>query len=166
MFLWFAGLSALAVVLVFQSPAIDYRLVMLGAVAPVLEHIVAGPWVTHTLLWPVAVMTFVMLVFRGRRLVQRRWLGLAIGFFLHLVLDGSWARTSLFWWPGFGTSIRPDDVPALPGLGWLVTMELIGLAVLAWCWRRYGLSDSARLDRFIRTGQLDRGLVGEPKATC
>lgn len=166
MFFWFAGLSFLAVVLVFASPAIDYRLVMAGAVLPVFEHLWGGPWITHALLWPVGVMTVVMLAARGRRLLQRRWLGLAIGFFLHQVLDGSWANTSLFWWPGFGISLADSDVPALPRIGWLVVMELIGIAALAWSWRRYGLSDSEHRARFIKTGQLDRAMVGEPSGTC
>ena len=35
MFLWFAGGSFVLVWLVFRSPAVDFRLVMLGAVLPV-----------------------------------------------------------------------------------------------------------------------------------
>lgn len=166
MFFWFAGLSFLSVVVIFASPAIDYRLVILGAVLPGVEHFWGGPWLMHTLLWPVAVMSVIMVAFQGKRLVQRRWLGLAIGFFLHLVFDGSWSRTSLFWWPGFGTGLADGDTPSLPGIGWLVVMELIGLAVLVWSWRRYGLDDSQRRERFVRTGQLDRRIVGEPSGTC
>ena len=43
MFVWFAAASFLIVVMVFDSPAVDYRMVMLGGVVPVLEGAVAGP---------------------------------------------------------------------------------------------------------------------------
>ena len=54
MFVWFAAASFLLVVLVFSSPALDYRLVMLGAVAPVGDDLLAGevgtgtPWRVRT----------------------------------------------------------------------------------------------------------------------
>lgn len=166
MFFWFAGLAFVAVVLVFQSPAIDYRLVMVGAAAPIIEQLWGPPWPMHSLLFPVVVMTAIMVLARGRRLVQRRWLGLAIGFFMHLVLDGSWARTSLFWWPGFGFDVDAADAPLLPSIGWLVAMELVGIAALAWAWRRYGLDDRGRRQRFLRTGHLDRSTIGEAPGTC
>ena len=166
MILWFAGISFVAVAWVFASPALDYRLVVGAAVAPTLEHVWGGPWAAHSLLWPVAIMTAVMLVFRGRRLRQRRWLGLAIGFFCHLVLDGAWRLTTLFWWPAFGVGIDEADVPTLPGIGVLLFMELAGAAALWWGWRRYGLDDAGRRERLLTTGQLDRAMIGEPPGTC
>jgi len=165
-FFWFAGLSFVAVALIFGSPLIDYRLVMAGAVLPVTELLWGPPWLMHTLLFPVVVMTVVMVAFRGKRLTQRRWIGLAIGAFLHLVLDGSWARTSLFWWPGFGTEVAEADVPSLPGAVPLVLMEVVGIAALVWAGRRYGLDDDKRRERFIRTGHLDRTMIGEAPGTC
>jgi len=166
MFFWFAGLSFVAVALIFGSPLIDYRLVMAGAVLPVIELLWGPPWLLHTLLFPVVLMAAVMVVFRGRRLTQRRWIGLAIGAFLHLVLDGSWARTSLFWWPGFGVDVAEADAPSLPGIGLLLLMELVGIAALVWAARRYGLNDRTRRDRFLRTGHLDRAMIGEAPGTC
>ena len=86
MFFWFIGLSFAAVLIVFSSPALDYRLVMLGAVLPVAEGFVGGPWILHTLLAPVVVMAVVMLLTQNRRLVRRQWLGLPIGLFMYCLL--------------------------------------------------------------------------------
>ena len=49
MVLWFVGGSILLVMLVFQSPAIDYRMVALGSVLPVGELVFGAPRVLHTL---------------------------------------------------------------------------------------------------------------------
>lgn len=98
MFFWYLGLSWVAVWSVFRSPALDYRLVMAGAVLPVGE-LPVGTGPLHTLLAPVVALLVVMLATQGKRLVRRRWLGLPIGMFVHLVLDGAVARPELFWWP-------------------------------------------------------------------
>lgn len=166
MLFWFAGLAFVGVVLVFQSPAIDYRLVIAGAVLPTLELLWGPPWILHTLLCPVLVMAVVMVAAAGRRLVQRRWLGLAIGLFLHLVLDGSWADTSLFWWPVFGTSVDAGHAPGLPPLAVVLIMEVVGLLSIVWAWRRFGFDDGARRTRFFRTGQLDRTRLAAEPPTC
>ena len=49
MFLWFAGLSLVLVTIVFSSPALDYRMVMLGSVLPLLDGVTGGAWVLHTM---------------------------------------------------------------------------------------------------------------------
>jgi hypothetical protein len=51
MFLWFAGVSLVFVWAVFKSPALDYRLVMLGAVLPLGEVALGGPRLLHTLVF-------------------------------------------------------------------------------------------------------------------
>ena len=43
MILWFAGVSFVFVWWVFRSPALDYRLVMLGSVLPVGEAVLGEP---------------------------------------------------------------------------------------------------------------------------
>lgn len=166
MLLWFAGLSFVIVAWIFASPAIDYRLVMLGAVLPVGEMVAGGPWILHTLLAPVVAMTGVMLTFRGKRLVQRKWLGISIGLFLYLVLDGAWARTTLFWWPLFGTEADPSDIPSWEAVPVLIVMELAGAAALAWVIRRYQLARESERRLFIRQGKLSRSLMAEPPGTC
>lgn len=155
MFFWFAGGSFLLVAWIFSSPALDYRLVMAGSVLPVAEKALSGPWALHTLLAPVLTMAAVMLVFRGRRLAQRRWLGLPIGLFFFLVLDGAWARTELFWWPAFGWSA--GDEPGWRPLWVTLLMEAVGVVALVFAARTFGLTDEASRRRFLRNGQLPRG---------
>jgi hypothetical protein len=154
--LWFVSLSILIVVLVFQSAAVDYRMVALGAVLPVAEVLLGGPYLLHTLLGSVLAMALVMGVARGRRLVQRRWLGVPIGLFLHLVLDGTWTRTELFWWPFAGFDALGDGrLPEFDRpLGLILLLEAIGLAVGVWLVRAYGLTDPATRARFLRSGRL------------
>lgn len=158
MFFWFAGLTFAAVLVVFSSPALDYRLVMLGAVLPLIEAVVGAAWILHTLLGPVLVLSVVMIATVGRRLVRRQWLGVPIGLFMHLVLDGSWATTKLFWWPFLGVDdvLGVESVPEIErSLGIVVVMELVGLGVLLWLGRRLELLGSGR-QRFTSTGQLQR----------
>ena len=156
MFFWFVGVGWLLVVSVFQSPALDYRMVMLGSVVPLLDGITGGPWLLHTLLAAVAALAVVMVLTQRRRLVRRRWLGFPIGLFVHLVLDGAWANTDVFWWPAFGTSFGHDRLPEVDRGVLTLLMEVVGIAALVYGWRRYGLDDRGARDRFLRTGQLPR----------
>lgn len=158
MFFWFIGLSFAAVLVVFSSPALDYRLVMLGAALPSAEGLIGGPWVLHTLLAPVVVMTIVMLATQNKRLVRRQWLGLPIGLFMHLVLDGSWADADVFWWPFLGTDgvlggSVVNEFERSPVV--LAIMELTGLAVLIFLVNRLALRTEGR-SLFLSSGQLLR----------
>jgi hypothetical protein len=156
LFFWFIGVGWLLVVAVFQSPALDYRLVMLGTVVPLADALTGGPWVMHTLLASVALLAIVMLATQRRRLVRRRWLGLPIGMFIHLVLDGAWTNTHVFWWPAFGASFGHERLPELDRGGLSVVMEFVGVAALLYAWNRFDLRVPAVRDRFLRTGQLPR----------
>lgn len=155
MLLWFVGLSVAIVWLVFQSPALDVRMVALGALLPWLDVLSGGPNVAHTLVGSVALLTVVMLGTRHRRLLRRRLLGLPIGTFLHLVLDAAWARSELFWWPFLGGDPFAGELPELErGAGVVVVLELAGVAALAWTWRAFGLADPERRRELARTGRL------------
>jgi hypothetical protein len=161
--LWFAGLSFVVVWSVFRSPALDYRVVMAGAVLPVAEAAVGGPWLLHTLVGGVALLAAVMLATRERRLVRRRAIGLPIGVLLHLALDGTFTRGELFWWPFLGEALGVRGLPEMerPAVV-IVLLELAGAAALLWAYRRFGLDDVERRARFLRTGHLDRRLAGAP----
>lgn len=157
MLFWFAGLSFVLVALVFDSPALDYRLVMAGATLPSLERLLGHPFVGHTLVGSVGALFVVMLVGRGKRLRQRQWLGLPIGLFMHLVLDGAWLDEKLFWWPFFGWSdLTAASVPEASWGPGVILAEALGLAALWWAWRRFDLADPARRSNFVRTGRLGR----------
>ena len=165
MFLWFAGGSFVAVWAVFRSPALDYRLVMVGALLPLLDLALGGPRVLHTLLAPVVALVVVMLATQRRRLLRRRWLGLPIGLFLHLVLDGVWTRAHLFWWPAFGVTFPAGRAPELTrSAGLDLLLEVAGAAALVWVWRRFRFAEPDRRQRFVRTGQLGRDLMHGPEA--
>lgn len=163
MFIWFAAGSVTIVWAVFQSPAIDYRMVMLGSILGVGE---VGFWIAplHTLAAPTIVLVAVGLATIGHRLVRRRLLGIPIGMFLHLVLDGAWTRTDVFWWPAAGWSL-PRQRSLIIGRGiWSVLLELIGIGLAVWLFDRFGLDDRDRRHRFLTTGQLDRRFLrdGDP----
>jgi hypothetical protein len=154
-FLWFVGLSVALVWVVFQSPALDVRYVAAGAVLPLVDLVTGGPFVLHTLLGSVLLLAGVMLATRHNRLRRRKWLGVPIGTFLHLVLDGTWATATLFWWPFLGGDAFGGTAPELDRpAGVLVVMELVGIGALWWVWRAFGLADPVRREALVRTGRL------------
>ena len=158
MLIWFAVMSVVLTFLVFQSPAIDYRLVALGSLVPLAE-VPFGAGALHSLLAPTVVLAIVMLLTRNRRLVRRQWLGLPIGMYLHLVLDLAWTRTEAFWWPLLGVEYTDGALEAGRGM-WSIVMEVAGIVAGFWAYQRFGLDDRARRERFLRTGQLDRSVMG------
>jgi len=158
MILWFAGTAFVTVWAVFKDPAIDHRLVIVGALVPdVIDVWTGGRWIAHTVLFSVVLLTAVMLGTRGRRLLRRRLLALPIGTFLHLVYDGMWADRKTFWWPFFGASFH-GRLPSVARGGLDVVLELAGLAALVWAWKRFRLGEPDRRAYFLRTGRLGRDL--------
>jgi hypothetical protein len=158
--LWFVGPAVAIVWTVFRSPMADHRMVAVGVLLPLVEALTGGPRVLHTLLGAVAALGLVMAVTRGRRLVRRRWLGIPIGLFLHLVLDGAFTRAELFWWPFLGFDLGGGGLPELDRpLGVVLLLEVLGAGACWWCYQAFGLADRGRRDRFLRTGQIDRSLL-------
>lgn len=158
MLIWFAAGSVAIVWTIFRSPAVDYRVVALGSVLALVElPFGVGPF--QTLLLSVAALTVTMLATIGQRLRRRRWLGIPIGMFLHLVLDASWSNQSVFWWPLTGWSFPDDRAPVLARGIWSLLLELVGCMIALWLWGEFGLDDPDRRRRLARTGQLDRDLV-------
>ncbi|HJM28065.1 MAG: hypothetical protein QF596_09620 [Acidimicrobiales bacterium] len=156
MVLWFIGLAFIIVASVFESPLIDYRLIIVGSTIPVLEMIFSGPWILHSLAAPVTVMAFVMLIFMGKRLRQRRWLGLPIGMFLYLFLDRAWTKTSLFWWPISGITIKKSELPSWESPLALVLMEAVGAMAIIYSIKKYKLFERENLKLFLITGHIQR----------
>jgi membrane-bound metal-dependent hydrolase YbcI (DUF457 family) len=157
--LWFAGGAVIIVWLVFRSPAIDYRLVVVGALLPLVELPFGSPRVLHSLTGAAVALGLAMVLTPRRRLVQRRLVAIPIGMFLHLLLDGIWTDTSAFWWPFAGLAWSDDRLPELARGGFDVVLELAGAAALWWCWHRFRLDEPARRARFLRTGRIDRDVV-------
>jgi hypothetical protein len=158
-FLWFAGGAFVLVWFAFRSPAIDYRLVIAGALLPLVELPFGSPRVLHSVTGSVALLGLAMVLTPRRRLVQRRLVAIPIGTFVHLLLDGMWTDTDAFWWPFTGVSWSDARLPELSRGAIDVVLELAGAAALWWCWRRFRLNEPERRRRFWRTGQLDRDVV-------
>lgn len=155
MLLWFAFGSIFGVWNVFQSSGLDFRLVALGALLPlVLDAPFGEQAYAHTLLSAVLILAVAMLLTagRGHRLRRRRALSLSIGWFAALVLSASWAHKEVFWWPLFGTSF--PGAALLPPWPVVVVEELLGLLAALWVWTRFGLRDPSRRRLLVRTGRL------------
>lgn len=138
MALWFAGLAVVAVWAVLRDPRVDYRLVAVGALLPdVVDGVLGGPRLLHSLLFSAALLVAVVLVTVGRRDRRRRLLALPFGTFLHLVLDAVWTRPQVFWWPFLGSRVPPGRLPSLERpVAVVVAQEVAGAVALAWWWRR------------------------------
>jgi hypothetical protein len=161
MFLWFAGTALVAMWFTFRDPAIDHRLVIFGSLLPDLVDGLSGnAWVLHTLSVPIVLMAMFMLVTIGRRHRRRLVLALPIGMFWHLVFDGAWMNTQLFWWPITGLSFAGASIPASARpFSLILLLECFGFVAVCWAWRRMGLTSSVRRRLFIRTGRLDREIT-------
>jgi hypothetical protein len=154
MFFWFVGMAIATVWFVFRDPRFDYRLLVVGSVVPLLDALFGGARVMHTLVFSLVLLFAVMVLTVGRRPARRLWLGLAIGTLLHLVFDGAWTNTDVFWWPFGGWSFEEARLPEAARGWWNVPLELAGLAVLVWVWRRARLDESVRRRAVLRTGAL------------
>jgi hypothetical protein len=144
MLLWFLGTALWTVFYVFTDPRFDYRLLLVGSLAPDIIEVPFGQarW-AHSLTVAVGALVLVMLLTSGRKPIRRLLLGLPIGMLLHLVWDGAFASTKVFWWP-FSGSWGDVQVPSLER-GWLnVPMEIAGGLMLWWAWVRFGLAEGNR----------------------
>jgi hypothetical protein len=156
MFFWFIGTAIVAVWFVFHDPRFDYRCLLVGALLPdVTDGPFGGARVMHSVLGSVGLLVIVMAVTVGRRPIRRCLLAIPIGTFLHLVFDGAFATTKVFWWPFGGLSFHHAALPSWHRGGWDVLLELFGLALCAWAVRNFGLTDPARRRTFWRTGVLE-----------
>jgi hypothetical protein len=158
-FFWFVGTAVIAVWYVFRDPRFDYRLLVVGSLLPLADGLFAlgdGPgmrWM-HSLAFSVGLLVVVMAATTGRKPQRKLLLGLPIGTFLHLVFDGAWATTDVFWWPFGGWSLDGHRLPEVQR-GWLsIVLEAAGVAIVAWIWRRDRLKDPARRRELLRTGRL------------
>lgn len=159
MIAWFAGTSFLAVWLVFRDPAIDHRLVMAGALLPdLVDATTGGPWVLHSVFASVVLLGVVMGSTTRRRKLRRQLIALPIGTFLHLVFDAAWADKDSFWWP-FSRHFGDGRLPSVERGAGGVVLEIIGVAILVWAYRRFRLHEPERRRVFLRTGRLGRDLA-------
>jgi hypothetical protein len=151
---WYVGPAIVGVYEIFRSRGLDYRLIGLGALAPLLVDLPLGHMGPgHSIVVAVGVLTLVMLATIGRpRLLRRRLVCLPIGWFCGLVLSGAFLHDTVFLWPLLG--LDPGDVGLLPPLTLLVLAEAAGFAVCAWSSGRFGLDRPDRRRAFVHDGRL------------
>lgn len=157
MFVWFIATSTLTIFLVFTDPGFDYRPLVVGALLPdLIDAPFGGARVMHSVTAAVALLALTMLATIGRRALRKRLLAVPIGVLLHLVFDGAFAATDVFWWPftgGFDDARLPiAERTTVVNL----LLEVAGAAMLWWSWRAFDLADRERRRHLWLTGQVTR----------
>lgn len=157
MLLWFVGVGIVAVWNVFHDPALDHRSLVVGLLLPdLVDGPLGGARFMHSVTASVVLMLVLVLGTIGRRTLRKRLLPLAIGSFLHLVLDGAFNDTRAFWWPFTGVALPDGGLPSFERSLWLtLVLELAGAVALWWVWRRFGLARPAARARLLRTGTFE-----------
>ena len=168
MVLWHLGIATGLVYVTLGRARIDYRFILIGALAPDVVDALLGLFVydevswrggAHSLLACVVVAVGVLVATRGARRLS--WFGVPVGWLAHLVADGMWAVPVTFYWPAFGTAFA--DAPAEPyswdvivdplAHGWTWAGEVAGGLLLAWFWIAF-LRTPERRRRFLRDGRF------------
>ncbi|HSP27200.1 MAG TPA: hypothetical protein VLN74_01540 [Ilumatobacteraceae bacterium] len=155
MFFWFIGTAIVTVGVVFRDPRFDYRLLIVGSVLPIVDGVFGGARALHSVTVSVALLGVLMIATSGRKPIRKVLLGLPIGMILHLVFDGAWSDTEVFWWPFFGLSFDDAPLPMVARGWWSALLEAAGVAICVWLWRRNELGDAARRAAFRHDGRLD-----------
>lgn len=155
MVLWFVGTAVFTVWYVFRDPGFDYRFLILGVLVPdVIDGIWGGARGLHSVTVSVAVLILVMVATIGRRARRKMLLGIPIGLFLHLVFDGAFANTKVFWWPFTGFTFPPSELPVVER-GWTnLVLEAVGLVFCVVLWRRFSLGEATSRAVWRSSGRL------------
>ena len=170
MLFWHVGATIAFTRYAFRDEAMDLRVLALGAILPDLIDTPIGLvfWsrlqtvrlAAHSLLFATMVLTAVMVVTRRGR-PRKRWMPLAIGVLLHLVLDGMWRFPSTLWWPFLGWEFDATSFAAVGAyLEWLLTdprtwgLEAAGLVYLAVLAHRSDLRDPDERRLLAMTGRV------------
>jgi hypothetical protein len=133
MFFWFVGTAIASVWFIFRDPQFNYRYLIVGAVLPDTVELwfgKAGP--LHSIVTSVVLLSVVMVATIGARPRRKRWLAGVIGVFMHLVFDGAFLNTKIFWWPLSGLSFSGAPVPSVSRGWWNAPMEIAGVAMILW----------------------------------
>lgn len=171
MLFWHLGGTTAIIRYAFRDERMDLRFLMVGAVlADVLDTPIGlAFWGTlrnvrlvgHSLTFAAAVMVVVLLTTRRGR-PRKRWMPLAVGVLIHLVLDAMWRQPETLWWPFLGWEFTErayatagDYVSAILSDWRTWAFEAIGLGYMVYLLRRARLSDPARREEFYRTGRID-----------
>ena len=95
-----------------------------------------------------------MLATIGRRPIRKCLLAIPIGMFLHLIYDGAFNNTKVFWWPFSGLSFAGDRLPVVDRGMLNVAFEIAGLLMCLFAWKKFKLSEATRRKNFMKSGTL------------
>jgi hypothetical protein len=125
MLFWFIGTSVASVWSVFRDPRFAYRWVIVGALIPIFSVVTV-----------VGVLTAVMLLTIGKnatkKAARKNFLALTIGLFMHLVFDGAFLNTKMFWWPLAGLTTDGYAIPFVERGFLNIPFEIVGVALIMW----------------------------------
>jgi membrane-bound metal-dependent hydrolase YbcI (DUF457 family) len=137
MFFWFIGTSIATIWFVFHDKKFAYRLVVAGALAPdVIEVFLGHAGPLHSVVTMVTIMAAVMLITYGRKKSRSKMLAVVIGMFLHLVFDGAFANTKMFWWPISGLKFGDYALPVFDRGLINIPLEIVGVLLIVWTRRQ------------------------------
>ena len=172
MIFWHVGGTIAIFRYVFRDPKVDLRFLALGALLPDLIDKPLGTIlfpalfnnnsqaIGHSLFFSIILMSIVLLATRRGR-VRRRWMALAIGSLIHLLLDAMWTVQQTFLWPAFGWDFPPGNPEYWSGLlGRIfsdpgrIVLEVVGFGYLAYLYRQARLSDPDRRGELLRSGRV------------
>ena len=69
---------------------------------------------------------------RDRKTVRKNFLALTIGLFMHLVFDGAFLSTKMFWWPLAGLSMNGYAIPFVERGFLNIPFEIVGVGLILW----------------------------------
>ena len=170
MLFWHVGATIALIRYAFRDEAMDLRFLAFGAILPDLIDTPIGfaLWssfssvrlAAHTLLFATVLLVVVMAATRRGR-PRKRWMPLAVGVLIHLVLDGMWRSPATLWWPFLGWDFDATTFEtAWAYVGWLLTdprtwaFEAAGLVYLAVLAHRSDLGDPEARRMLLRTGRV------------
>jgi len=125
MLFWFIGTSVASVWSVFRDPKFAYRWVIVGALMPVFSVVTVVGFLVAGMLLTIGKNV-------RKKAFRKNFLALTIGLFMHLVFDGAFLSTKMFWWPLAGLSLNGYSIP-LVERGFLnIPFEIVGLGLILW----------------------------------
>jgi len=168
---WHTGGTIALIRYTFRDDQMDLRFLALGAVLADLidtpvglifyQQLQAVRLVGHSVIFASAVMVMVLLMTRRGR-PRKRWMPVAVGLLVHLLLDAMWADPETLWWPFLGwvfTSAGPvtaaDYLVSIISDWRVWTLEAAGFAYLVYLARRGNLTTANARGAFLSTGVID-----------
>ena len=171
MIFWHVGATIALTRYAFRDDRMDLRFLALGALLPdVIDTPVGLIWfeslrsvrlVAHTMLASALMMTAVVVSTRRGR-PRKRWMPLAIGMLMHLLLDAMWSDPETLWWPFLGWEFSQAGFATAGAyvesilFDWRVwALEAAGFAYLVILGRRAGLGERPARELLMTTGTVD-----------